>query len=149
MPGSNYTFLADISHEGHIYPAVYKPSKGEQPLWDFPDNSLSHREVAAYLVSQALNWRFVPFTIYRDDGPFGPGSLQRYVAWMLGSALVLSAPIILAAYAGRDAWWGWLVPALATIWAVAIGGATLAWVGRRLAGAEPELLEILSPRAMT
>ena len=91
------------------------------------------------------------------DNPFGNrqgaegrgGRLAAIALSGLGSALVLSAPIILAAYAGRDAWWGWLVPAVATIWAVAIGGATLAWVGRRLAGAEPELLEILSPRAMT
>jgi hypothetical protein len=81
MLGSNYTFLVDVRYEDQNYPAVYKPSKGEQPLWDFPENSLAHREVAAYLVSQALSWRFVPFTVFRDDGPFGPGSLQRYIEY--------------------------------------------------------------------
>ena len=81
MLGSNYTFLVDVHYEGKTYPAVYKPSRGEQPLWDFPPNSLAHREVAAYLVSQALGWCFVPFTILRADGPYGPGSLQRYIEY--------------------------------------------------------------------
>ena len=79
MLGSNYTFLVNVSHEGQEVPAVYKPSKGEQPLWDFPENSLAGREVAAYLVSEAIGWSFVPYTILRDEGPFGPGSLQQYI----------------------------------------------------------------------
>jgi uncharacterized repeat protein (TIGR03843 family) len=79
MLGSNYTFLVNVAHEGQTIPAVYKPSKGEQPLWDFPENSLAWREVAAYLVSEALGWNFVPYTILRDEGPFGPGSLQQYI----------------------------------------------------------------------
>jgi hypothetical protein len=58
---------------------VYKPQKGEQPLWDFPENTLAGREVAAYHVSQALGWMLVPFTIFREDGPYGPGSLQQYI----------------------------------------------------------------------
>ena len=81
MLGSNYTFLVNVHYQGHNYPAVYKPLKGEQPLWDFPENSLGHREVAAYLVSQALGWDFVPFTVLRDDGPFGLGSLQRFIEY--------------------------------------------------------------------
>jgi uncharacterized repeat protein (TIGR03843 family) len=79
MLGSNYTFLVNVSHAGQEVPAVYKPSKGEQPLWDFPENSLAWREVAAYLVSEALGWNFVPYTILRDEGPFGPGSLQQFI----------------------------------------------------------------------
>jgi uncharacterized repeat protein (TIGR03843 family) len=79
MLGSNYTFLVNVTHEGQEAPAVYKPSKGEQPLWDFPENSLAWREVAAYVVSEAVGWNFVPYTILRDDGPFGPGSLQQYI----------------------------------------------------------------------
>lgn len=81
MLGSNYTFLVKIHHEGREYQAVYKPSQGEQPLWDFPDQTLARREVAAYLVSQALGWCFVPFTVLREDGPYGPGSLQRFIAY--------------------------------------------------------------------
>jgi uncharacterized repeat protein (TIGR03843 family) len=54
--------------------------RGEQPLWDFPEASLAGREVAAYLVSQALGWGLVPLTVLRD-GPFGPGSLQQYVEY--------------------------------------------------------------------
>jgi hypothetical protein len=77
--GSNYTFLAEVQHEEATLPAVYKPRKGEQPLWDFPAATLTHREVAAYLVSEALGWDFVPPTVYRRRGPIGPGSLQLYV----------------------------------------------------------------------
>jgi len=81
MLGSNYTFLVNVQFEGKELMAVYKPSKGEQPLWDFPDHTLAHREVAAYLVSEALGWHFVPYTSLREDGPFGPGSIQQYIAY--------------------------------------------------------------------
>lgn len=60
--------------------AVYKPQRGEAPLWDFPDGSLHRREVAAFVVSEALGWDLVPTTVLRADGPFGAGSLQRYVS---------------------------------------------------------------------
>ena len=81
MLGSNYTFLVDVHHEDEIIKAVYKPSKGEQPLWDFPDNTLALREVAAYELSEALGLHIVPVTVYREDGPHGPGSLQQYVEY--------------------------------------------------------------------
>jgi uncharacterized repeat protein (TIGR03843 family) len=81
MLGSNYTFLVNVKHKEQEFQAVYKPSKGEQPLWDFPDYTLAHREVAAYLVSEALGWNFVPFTALREDGPFGPGSIQQYIEY--------------------------------------------------------------------
>jgi uncharacterized repeat protein (TIGR03843 family) len=77
--GSNYTFAVEISHKQKTLQGVYKPTQGERPLWDFPPESLARREVAAFLVSEALGWDFVPPTIYRQDGPFGPGSLQLYV----------------------------------------------------------------------
>jgi uncharacterized repeat protein (TIGR03843 family) len=79
--GSNYTFLVTVTYEQQEIAAVYKPQKGEQPLWDFPENTLAGREVAAYHVSQALGWELVPYTIFRQDGPFGPGSLQRYIEY--------------------------------------------------------------------
>jgi len=81
MLGSNYTFLITVSYEGQELQAVYKPSRGEQPLWDFPDHTLAHREVAAYLVSEALGWNFVPFTALREDGPYGPGSIQQFIEY--------------------------------------------------------------------
>lgn len=79
MWGSNYTYLAEISHEDHTFKAVYKPTRGEQPLWDFPAESLAGREVAAYVVSEAAGWGFVPPTVLRTEGPAGPGSVQLYV----------------------------------------------------------------------
>ena len=79
--GSNYTFLVEVHHEGAMYPAVYKPSRGEQPLWDFPENTLALREVAAYLVSEALGFHIVPYTTLRNDGPHGAGSLQQFIEY--------------------------------------------------------------------
>jgi uncharacterized repeat protein (TIGR03843 family) len=77
--GSNYTFLAQLEHEGEKFAAVYKPMRGERPLWDFPSASLARREVAAFVVSEALGWGLVPPTILRDDAPMGPGSVQLFI----------------------------------------------------------------------
>jgi hypothetical protein len=75
---SNYTFLAEIlGQEGRVL-AVYKPRKGEAPLWDFPDGTLCRREVAAYVLARALGWPSVPPTVLRD-GPHGAGSVQLFI----------------------------------------------------------------------
>jgi hypothetical protein len=58
--------------------AVYKPTAGERPLWDFEQSSLCKREVASYLLSQALGWPAIPPTVLRD-GVHGPGSVQLYI----------------------------------------------------------------------
>ena len=79
MWGSNYTFLVKVETQDETLLAVYKPLRGERPLWDFPPGSLAAREVAAYLTSKALAWDLVPPTVLRDDGPAGPGSLQLYL----------------------------------------------------------------------
>lgn len=81
MLGSNYTFLVEVAYEDKTYPAVYKPSRGEQPLWDFPEQSLAQREVAAYLVSESLGLHIVPFTALREDGPYGAGSIQQFIEY--------------------------------------------------------------------
>jgi uncharacterized repeat protein (TIGR03843 family) len=70
---SNATFLGSI---GEVV-VVYKPIAGESPLWDFPQGTLAHREVAAYLVSQAFGWGVVPHTWLRD-GPLGEGMVQLW-----------------------------------------------------------------------
>jgi uncharacterized repeat protein (TIGR03843 family) len=77
--GSNFTFLVSVAKEGRTFPAVYKPSRGERPLWDFPQGSLAAREVAAYITSESLGWELVPPTVLRREGPAGGGSLQLYV----------------------------------------------------------------------
>ena len=75
---SNATFLCE-AHLGELQAhCVYKPIAGEAPLWDFPDGTLAGRELAAYLVSDALGWNIVPYTIIRD-GPAGRGMLQLWV----------------------------------------------------------------------
>jgi len=77
--GSNYTFLAEVCQEAEVLKSVYKPSRGERPLWDFPAASLARREAAAYVVSEALGWELVPPTVYRKNAPIGPGSLQLFI----------------------------------------------------------------------
>jgi hypothetical protein len=79
MPySSNATLLVTASLDGVDVPAIYKPRRGERPLWDFPDGSLAGREVAAYELSRALGWDIVPETVLRD-GPYGVGMVQRFV----------------------------------------------------------------------
>jgi uncharacterized repeat protein (TIGR03843 family) len=76
---SNGTFLVEVSADGVTVAGVYKPRRGERPLWDFPDGTLCQREVASYELSRSLGWGVVPVTVLRDDGPLGPGALQRFV----------------------------------------------------------------------
>lgn len=77
--GSNYTYFAEVAYQGETLKAVYKPVRGERPLWDFPPASLARREVAAYLVSEALGWRLVPPTAFRRKASLGPGSVQLFL----------------------------------------------------------------------
>jgi uncharacterized repeat protein (TIGR03843 family) len=74
---TNATFLAEVALNGVAALAVYKPERGERPLWDFPPG-LFKRELAAYHLSEALGWDLVPLTI-RRDGPYGDGSMQEFV----------------------------------------------------------------------
>jgi len=71
------TLLVELTLEDRRGFAVYKPARGERPLWDFPPG-LYKREIAAWELSEALGWGLVPRTI-RRDGPFGEGSLQRFI----------------------------------------------------------------------
>jgi uncharacterized repeat protein (TIGR03843 family) len=79
MPyASNATFLVRVGTGEDEVLAIYKPERGERPLWDFPAG-LHRREVAAWVVADHLGWDLVPATVVREDGPFGCGSLQRFV----------------------------------------------------------------------
>lgn len=72
---SNTTVLAGAA-DGSLW--VYKPERGEQPLWDFPWRTLATREVLTFEVARALGLDVVPETL-AADGPFGPGSAQRFL----------------------------------------------------------------------
>ena len=76
--GSNYAGLVTVEDDELVANAVYKPQRGERPLWDFPDGTLCHREVAAFQISEALNWGLVPPTVLRE-GPHGLGSVQLFI----------------------------------------------------------------------
>ena len=78
LVSSNVIFLASVAHQGLQTLAIYKPYQGERPLWDFPPGTLCLREVAAYVVSQALGWPLIPPTVLRD-GPHGTGALQLFI----------------------------------------------------------------------
>lgn len=75
---SNYTFLMRVCGEHQQVEAVYKPRRGERPLWDFAQGTLCLRERAAFFLSQIIGWELVPPTVLRD-GPHGLGSLQLFI----------------------------------------------------------------------
>lgn len=75
---SNHSFLVVVAHDDLTLPAVYKPQRGEAPLWDFEWGTLCKRETAAYEVSRALGWNLVPPTVLRE-GSRGLGSVQFFV----------------------------------------------------------------------
>ncbi|MGW0454188.1 SCO1664 family protein [Gordonia sputi] len=76
---SNATLVCEATPStGGSVRCVYKPIRGEVPLWDFPDGTLAGREVGSYLISEALGWHTIPTTVMRD-GPLGPGMVQRWI----------------------------------------------------------------------
>ena len=75
---SNHSFLVTVGDAELTLPAVYKPQRGENPLWDFEWGTLCKRETAAYTISAALNWDLVPPTVLRD-GSRGLGSVQFFI----------------------------------------------------------------------
>jgi uncharacterized repeat protein (TIGR03843 family) len=78
MPwSSNATFLVHATIEDVTHSAIYKPVRGERPLWDF-EPGLHRRERAAFVVSEHLGLGVVPPTVIRD-GPYGEGSVQWFV----------------------------------------------------------------------
>lgn len=79
IDSSNNAMLAIATADGRSVRCVYKPIRGERPLWDFPDGTLAHREVAASVVSEAAGWHCVPATVFRN-GEFGPGMVQEWIA---------------------------------------------------------------------
>ncbi len=78
IDASNATLYCTATLGAQSATCVYKPVRGERPLWDFPDGTLAGREVATYLVSEATGWDLIPPTVLRD-GPFGTGMCQLWV----------------------------------------------------------------------
>ncbi|GAB3293212.1 SCO1664 family protein [Parasphingorhabdus pacifica] len=91
VEASNATLFCSIEHAGISAECVYKPVRGERPLWDFPDGTLAGREVATYKLAEAIGWNLVPPTVLRD-GPFGPGMVQLWIDTEDGSELVDLTP---------------------------------------------------------
>ncbi|MBT2482087.1 SCO1664 family protein [Streptomyces sp. ISL-94] len=108
---SNAVLLCTVAYEGVSADCVYKPVKGERPLWDFPDGNLAQREVASYLVSEATGWGLVPTTVLRD-GPYGEGMVQR---WIETPEAETAGAQLLALIEGEDAGEGWKPVAFAEV----------------------------------
>lgn len=79
LDSSNAAMLATCTGGDVSMRVVYKPRRGERPLWDFPSGTLGHREVAMSTLDAALGWDLVPATVWRDAAPLGPGSVQVWV----------------------------------------------------------------------
>jgi uncharacterized repeat protein (TIGR03843 family) len=75
---SNATLLVEAELDGATALGVYKPERGERPLWDFP-SGLFRRELAAWYLSEALGWGLVPLTVGREEAPYGEGSVQLFI----------------------------------------------------------------------
>ncbi|MGW5849594.1 SCO1664 family protein [Streptomyces sp. NPDC055254] len=108
---SNAVLLCSVTHGGASADCVYKPVKGERPLWDFPDGNLARREVAAYLVSEATGWGLVPATVLRD-GPYGEGMVQQ---WIEAAEEDASTGGLLGLVEGEEAGEGWKPVAFAEV----------------------------------
>jgi len=78
VEASNVTLLCTVHGDGLSAECVYKPIRGERPLWDFPEGTLADREVASWLLSEATGWSLVPPTVLRS-GPLGPGMVQLWI----------------------------------------------------------------------
>ncbi|MGH7765299.1 MAG: SCO1664 family protein [Candidatus Dormibacteraceae bacterium] len=77
---SNYTFLVRLDpHPPSGLRAIYKPARGESPLWDFESGTLYRREVAAYELSKVLGWPRIPPTVVRPLAPHGVGAVQEFI----------------------------------------------------------------------
>lgn len=79
LDSSNAALVVTCEADGRALRGVYKPRRGERPLWDFPTGSLGRREVAMSLLDRAIGWGLVPVTVWRDEAPYGPGSLQAWI----------------------------------------------------------------------
>lgn len=77
VDASNATLRCELGATG--LHCVYKPVQGERPLWDFPDGTLAKREVAAYELASLAGWPVIPPTVWREEGPAGPGMCQLWI----------------------------------------------------------------------
>ena len=85
---SNVVLLGQLELGDIRTRVIYKPVKGERPLWDFPHGTLAKREAAAFVLSAVGGWNLVPPTVIRD-GPLGPGSVQLWVDAVEGGTRTL------------------------------------------------------------
>lgn len=105
---SNAVLYCTVTHDGRSAACVYKPVRGERPLWDFPDGNLAQREVAAYEVARACGWDLIPTTVLRE-GPYGTGMVQEWIE------VASQGPEILALVEDEEPGPGWKAVAFAEV----------------------------------
>ncbi len=101
VDASNATLVGTACLDGVEVVCVHKPTRGERPLWDFPARDLSQREVATYLLDRAAGWDLVPPTVWREEGPYGPGMAQAWVEPGPGVAAEPGAGLVDVSAPGR------------------------------------------------
>ena len=92
VEASNATLRCQIELGDAVLDCVYKPQRGERPLWDFIEGTLGRREVATYRMASAMGLDCVPITVWRDEGPYGPGMCQMWIDSSTETAVDLVAP---------------------------------------------------------
>ena len=97
---SNATLRGWVDSPAGEIRCVYKPVRGERPLWDFPTGTLSGREVAFYQLASLLEWPLVPPTVWREHGPYGEGSCQLWIDADVEASAVDLVPVPQT----RDGW---------------------------------------------
>lgn len=78
VDASNLTLLCQLGEDPAVR-CIYKPVEGERPLWDFPEGQLARREVAMSVLADHLIPGVVPTTVWREEGPLGPGMCQQFI----------------------------------------------------------------------
>jgi len=101
--GSNAVFQVRLETPPGPRLAIYKPARGERPLWDFPARTLHRREVATARVDGELGWGLTPRAALRPEGPLGVGSMQEFIEPPQDPALVPRGPALEHALAGMAA----------------------------------------------
>lgn len=106
VDASNLAVLVDVvAAEGSLPQrvtrrAIYKPVRGERPLWDFPEGTLAGREVASWVLSRALGYGVVPPTVLRE-GPYGVGSVQLWIGDPFAPTQTGASDVVRVVPAGR------------------------------------------------
>lgn len=87
LPPEEWSIVARIEQssngallvENNGIQGVYKSVQGENPLWDFPLETLSLREMQAFLIDRTLGFNLIPPTTWVESDAMSPGIIQLFI----------------------------------------------------------------------